>query len=81
MEKIIVEVIVPALGRSFDFEFPAQSTGREAADSSAELLCKLNPSLSFLQPELYDAGNGFPLTGQPSLAAAGIRDGSQLMLI
>lgn len=81
MEKIIVEIVVPALGRSFDFELPAQSSGRDATIQTAKILQQLNPSLNFLQPELYDIETGVTLTDHAMLAASGVRDGSRLMLV
>ena len=80
MEKIIVEIVVPALGRSFDFELPAQSSGKDVTTHSAMILQKLNPGLNFQQPELYDIETGTILTDQAMLAASGVRDGSRLML-
>lgn len=80
MEKIIVEISVPALGRTFDFELPAQNGGRETAEDVAAILSRINPELRMETPELYDTANGLCLNGRPSLSAAGVRDGSRLML-
>lgn len=81
MEKIIVEVQVPALGRSFDFELPAQNGGRETADQLVAILRHVYPSLVMEQAELFDAHSGVSLDKTLSLAAVNIKDGSQLMLV
>ena len=81
MEKIIAEIAVPALGNTFDFELPAQNSGRETAEDVAAVLMRIHPDLRVENPELYDMLNGRCLNGYPSLAAAGVHDGSRLMLV
>lgn len=81
MEKVIVDIQVPALGRSFDFELPAQNGGRETADQLAAVLRYVHPRLVLENVELFEMESGRSLDSVPSLAAAGIRDGSRLMLI
>lgn len=80
MEKIIVEVHVPALGRSFDFELPAQNGGRETADQLVAILCYVHPNLVMQDAELYNLESGASLDAERSLAAAGVHDSSRLML-
>lgn len=81
MEKIIVEIVTPALGGVHDFELPAQNPGQETAEDVAMVLRRLYPDLLFDAPELYDMSSGACLNQQASLAAAGVQDGSRLMLI
>ena len=81
MEKIIAEISVPALGSTFEFELPAQNAGKETAEDVAAVLMRINPDLRLEMPELYDMANGQCLNDEPSLAAAGVRDGSRLMLV
>lgn len=81
MEKIIAEIAAPALGVLFDFELPAQNGGQETAADIAAVLMRLNPDLRVESPELYDMASGRCLNNCASLAAAGVRDGSRLMLV
>lgn len=81
MEKIIVEITVPILGRTYDFELPAQKSGLETAEDIAAILLRLNEDLKFSTPALYDINNGQCLHTLQSLAELGIRDGSHLMLV
>jgi len=83
MQSIIVEISVPATSASFDFRLP--STGR-ISDIINEIIRILETTEQNLlfdrdQPMLCDMERGTILKPQDSVAEAGLRDGSKLMLV
>lgn len=83
MQSIIVEVYIPAISAGFDFRLP--SVGR-IGDIIAEMTQILestqqNLLLDHTQPMLCERDGGRVLDPHDTVAEAGLRDGSTLILI
>ena len=83
MQSIIVEIFVPATSASYDFRLP--STGRigDIINEIVRILETTEQNLLFDrdQPMLCDTERGTILKAQDSVAEAGLRDGSKLLLV
>lgn len=83
MQTIIVEIYIPATSARFDFRLP--SSGR-IGDIMAEITRVLeatqqNLQLDREQPMLCDQDRGLVLDRNDTVAEAGLRDGSRLILV
>lgn len=83
MQTIIVEIYIPATSSSFDFRLP--STGK-IADIVSEVIWILETTQQNLlfdhdQPILCDCERGVVLDQHITVAEAGLRDGTRLMLV
>ncbi|MCL1792120.1 MAG: methyltransferase [Peptococcaceae bacterium] len=83
MNKILVEIILPAAGQTYEVYIPLESKIHETADLLAVLLGSLagnkyQPSKTNL---LCDAKTGKILDINKSVAGHGLRNGSRLFLV
>lgn len=83
MQTIIVEIYIPAISSSFDFRLP--STGK-IADIVNEVIWILETTQQNLlfdhdQPVLCDCEREIILDQHTTVAEAGLRDGTRLMLM
>ena len=83
MQSIIVEVYVPATSASFDFRLPATARVGETIEEMIRILEATQQNLLFnkAQPILFDRERGAVLKNWETVGAAGLRDGSKLLLI
>lgn len=83
METMIVEISVPAISKTFDFQLPAASLVRDIVKEVAHILEQAELGIVFDRhyPMLCHLDNGRVLNPDDTLAAAGVYDGVSLMLI
>ena len=83
MDRIIVEVWVPAIDNSFDFEVPAQMTVEEFLQAAIPILEASTQNVRFDDkvPLLCDQEANRILEGHQYLSDAGIRDAHRLMIL
>lgn len=83
METMIVEISVPAISKTFDFQLPAAGIVRDIAKEIAHILEQSELGLVFDRhyPMLCHINNGRILNPDDTLAAAGVYDGISLMLL
>ena len=82
MQSIIVEVYVPATSASFDFRLPATARVGETIEEMIRILEATQQNLLFnkAQPILFDRERAV-LKNWETVGAAGLRDGSKLLLV
>lgn len=83
MERILVEVEIPAMSARYDFDLPAQCLVREVKAGMVSLLGSVSGA-AYFDPALvalYDRGTGRQLGENTPLSDAGVTDGSSLMLV
>ena len=83
MDRIVVEVFVPAINRSFDFDLPAQA---KAAEVTAELIRIVQTTQKHIAFDpanamLCDLEKGSVVPQDVFLSDEGIRDSHRLMLL
>lgn len=83
METMIVEINVPAINRSFDFQMPASGLVRDVIKEVIRILELTQPGLTFDAdyPMMCHLDDGRPLEQNDTLASAGVYDGVRLMLL
>ena len=83
METMIVEVFIPAISRSFDFQLPACGLVHNVVSEVIRILEQTQPGLRFdrAHPMLCHLDDGRILNPNDSLAVAGVYDGVRLMLL
>lgn len=83
METMIVELFVPAISRSFDFQLPAGGVVRGMIAEIVRILEQTQPGLNFDRdnPILCHLDDGRVLDPNDNLASAGVFDGVRLMLL
>lgn len=83
METMIVEISVPAINRTFDFQLPAGSLVQDAITETINILEQTQLGLIFDRqfPLLCHLDDGRILNYDDTLAAAGVYDGVRLMLL
>ena len=83
METMIVEISVPAINETFDFQLPASGMVRDVTTEVARILEETQPGLTFdpESPMLCHLVDGRILSPNDTLAAAGVYDGVRLMLL
>lgn len=83
METMIVEVCVPAISKSFDFQLPAGGLVRDMIAEMVRVLTETQKGLRFdtTYPMLCHTIDGRILQESDTLAEAGVYDGVSLMLI
>ncbi len=82
MDRILVEILLPAAGRAFDVFIPAHSPLGEVAALAARALSSLARGC-FLpdgQAMLFDADSGRALDAGKSAAQLGLSNGKQLII-
>ncbi|MFD0671944.1 methyltransferase [Cohnella sp. GCM10027633] len=83
MDRILVEVYVPALGRTFDAYIPAASKLREVESLLAGALSELSDGAFVPAPDtsLCERKSGSALDINRSAVELGLMNGTRLMLI
>ncbi|WP_027088424.1 hypothetical protein [Cohnella panacarvi] len=83
MDRILVEVYVPAVGRTFDAYIPAVSKLREVEALLAQVLSDLSDGSFVPSPDtsLCDRKSGLALDINQSAVELGLMNGTRLMLI
>ena len=83
METMIVEIFIPAISGSFDFQVPSAGLVGEMISEIVEILEQTQPGLTFDRdyPMLCHLSDRRILQPDDTLAAAGVYDGVKLMLI
>ena len=83
METMIVEVSVPAISKTFDFQLPAAGIVGDITAEIIRILTQTQQGIAFDgdYPMLCHLGNGRILNPGDPLAVAGVYDGVSLMLI
>ena len=83
MNKVLVEIALPAAGMSFDVYIPLESRMSEVRTLVTGVLSELSDG-KFKGSEstlICDAGSGIIFNINMTVAGLGIRNGSKLMLI
>lgn len=83
MDKIIVEVFIPATGSTHDFEIPVENTVAHVAMEMADILHEVagEAVLDLQQVQLCDLDRHTLLPDDATLLEACVHDGSRLMLV
>lgn len=83
MQSIIVEVHIPATSASYDFRLPAAGRIGDIVTEVTRILetTQQNMLLDHEQPILCDRERERILDPQDTVAEAGLRDGSRLILL
>lgn len=83
METMIVEINVPAINQSFDFQMPASGVVRDVIQEIVRILELTQLGLVFDPdyPMMCHLDDGRILELDDTLASAGVYDGVQLMLL
>ena len=83
MESIIVEVYIPATSASYDFRLPSIGRVGDITDEVIRILETTQQDLEFdrEQPILCDREREMILDPRLTVAEAGLRDGSRLILM
>lgn len=83
METMIVEISVPAISRTYDFQLPAGGLVRDIIAEITRLLVETQHGIVFDShyPMLCHLDDGRILNPNDPLAVAGVYDGVSLMLI
>lgn len=83
MQTIIVEVYIPATSASFDFRLPAAGKIGDIISEMTQILeaTQQDLMLDHTQPMLCDRDGERILDLRDTVAEAGLRDGSALILI
>ncbi len=80
---MIVELLIPAISRSFDFQLPAGGQVHSVIEEIIRILEQTQPGLCFdrTYPVLCHLDDGRILDPNDNLAVAGVYDGVRLMLL
>ena len=83
METVIVEIIVPATNRIYDFALPAKGRVQESIESIIDTLEYTENNITFDRecPMLCDVERKTVMQAGMTILEAGIHDGSRLMLL
>lgn len=83
MDKILVEVYIPVLSRSYDVYIPALTKLHEVESLLAAAIAELSDGYYTASPDslLCDRTSGMLLDINKSALELGLRNGSRLMLI
>jgi uncharacterized ubiquitin-like protein YukD len=83
METMIVEISIPAISKTYDFQLPAGGIVHDVIAEIIRILVETQSSISFDKhyPMLCHLNDGRILNPNDTLAAAGVYDGVSLMLI
>ena len=83
METIIVEIFVPAISESFDFQLPAAGRVYDVIREIAYVLTATQQNITFDEqhPMLCDLDRGLILKNDAFIAETQIHDGTRLMLV
>ena len=83
METMIVEISVPAIDRTFDFQLPASGLVQDVITEIINILEQTQLGVTFdrTYPILCHLDDGRILNYDDPLASAGVYDGVSLMLI
>ena len=83
METMIVEISVPAISKTYDFQLPAGGLVRDVIAEITRILVETQHGIRFddYYPMLCHLNDGRVLNPEDTLAAAGVYDGVSLMLI
>ena len=83
MDRIVVEIYVPAANRSFDFDLPAQSKAKDVAAELIKIMQITQKHIAFDTEHamLCDLEHGRTVPPEAYLSDAGIRDSYRLMLL
>lgn len=83
MESVIVEVYIPATSASYDFRLPSSGKIGDVIGEVIRVLEATQQNLEFdwEQSVLCDRDREVILAPQDTVAEAGLRDGSKLILI
>lgn len=81
---ILVDIWVPALDKSYDFQLDENLTIEVLLGEIGELICQKEQCQmkgNIVDLMLWNADNGMKLNGQVSLGESGIRSGDRLLLV
>ena len=83
METMIVEISVPAISKTFDFQLPTAGVVRDIIAEITHILIETQHGITFDKsyPMLCHLNDGRILNPDDALAVAGVYDGVSLMLI
>ena len=83
MDRILVEIFIPAINRSFDFDLPAQARTGEVAAEVVRILQTTRKHIAFdpASAVLCDLERNRVIPPEAFLSDAGIRDSHRLMLL
>ena len=83
MDRIVVEIYIPSVNRSFDFDLPAQSTAGEVTAELVNILQTTQKYITFDAENtlLCDLERGCVVPKDACLSDEGIRDSHRLMLL
>ena len=83
MQSIIVEVYLPATSESHDFRLPSEARIGDICREMTHILEKTQNNLSVdnVHPLLCERDSGKVLMDWQTVAEAGLRDGSRLLLL
>ena len=83
METMIVEISVPAISKTFDFQLPTSGVVRDIIAEITRILIETQHGITFDKqyPMLCHINDGRILNPEDALAVAGVYDGVSLMLI
>ena len=83
METMIVEIYIPAVNQSFDFQLPASGLVGDVTLEMIRILEQTQPGLAFDRnnPIICHLDDGRILNPGDPLASAGVYDGVRLMLL
>lgn len=83
METMIVEISVPAISKTYDFQLPAAGIVRDIIAEITRILVETQHGVTFDNhyPMLCHLNDGRILNPDDPLAVAGVYDGVSLMLI
>lgn len=83
METIIVEICIGITGNVSDFVLPAHVPVQTLICELIKLIEQVFPYITFDHetPILYEMEKGWPIPLHQSLAQAGVRDSSRLLLV
>lgn len=83
METMIVEICVPAISKTFDFQLPSGGIVHDMIAEIVRVLLETQRGLSFddRYPMLCHVTDGRILNENDTLAGAGVYDGVSLMLL
>jgi len=83
MDRILVEVMIPAVNRSYDFDLPAQARASEVTAELVRIVQATRKHVAFDKENtmLCDLEKGRVVPPEAYLSDAGIRDSHRLMLL
>lgn len=83
MENITVEIAIPAINRSYDFQIPPTNYVHEVVNDLIDILEQTQQNILFDRrcPMLCDIDRGITLDPNAVFGNTNVRDGSTLMLL